>query len=96
MTIKEPYMHTTMEIWFPKYSSQYKNDGDGERSALLSVEKVNRATPIILVKFTKAKHLIGQRFYIHKSHAQSFPQVSNGRIMCYDVPMSILDTWELA
>lgn len=92
MIIKEPFMHTKLDIWYPKYSTQYTNLK--ERVVLLAKYKVDAATPIIIVNFTKAKHLIGQRYAIHKSHAQSFPVVKNGKIEVYEVPMSVLDTWQ--
>lgn len=92
MIIKDPSMLTTMEIWQPKYSAAYE-DG-GERVALLAKYKVEHATPVILVTFTKAKHLEGQRFCITKEEAMRYPVDSNGKIPCIAVPMSALKGWE--
>lgn len=95
MITLEPFMCTKLPIYYPKYSTQYQEGG--ERVALLLKSKVDRATPIIIVEFTKAKHLLGQRFAIHRGKAQSFPVVSNGNTVngnCYEVPMSALDGWE--
>lgn len=92
MTIKDPKSLTKLEIWMPRYSSAYT--ATRERVALLAKYKVDNATPILLVEFTKAKHLIGQRFAIKRTDAQSYPVDSNGKIDCYAVPMSAFSNWE--
>lgn len=83
-----------MEIWQPRYSDAY-TDTD-ERVALLARYKVEQASPVILVEFTKAKHLAGQRFCIRREDAMKCPVDSNGKIACYAVPMSRFDTWQTA
>ena len=92
MIVRYPHMTTKLEIWFPRYSSAYTETG--ERVALLAKYKIERATPQIIVEFTKAKHLIGQRFAINKNYVMNCPIDSNGKIPCYAVPMSAFDTWE--
>lgn len=92
MIVTEEYRNTKLPIWAPKYSAQY--GGGSEPVALLSKNKVDHATPLVLIEFTKAKHLQGQRYCIFKSKAQSYPVDSNGKIPVYAVPMSALDTWE--
>jgi len=91
MTIKEPYLCTKLEIWYPKYSSQY--DGS-EPTVLLAKYKVLHATPTIIINFTKAQHLKGQRYAIRKSDVLRYDTVYNGKIECYNVPMSALEYWE--
>ncbi len=92
MTIRNPALLTVLPIWAPRYSSAYTESR--ERVALLSKQKVDFATPVVLVKFTRAKHLEGQRYCILKETAQSYPVDSNGVIPCYAVPMSAFESWE--
>lgn len=95
MIVTEEYRNTVLDIWAPKYSAQYGQYGGGsEPVVLLSKRKVDHSSSLIIIKFTKAKHLMGQRYCIFKSKAQSYPVDSNGKIECYAVPMSALDTWE--
>jgi hypothetical protein len=90
--ITHPEKLTTLDIWFPRYSDQYKKTG--EKVALLSCYKVDQASPVILVTFTKAQHLIGQRFAIKRNDAQRHPVDSNGAIACYTVPLSDFTHWD--
>lgn len=92
ITIRRPSLCTKLEIWQPRYSSAYSEKA--ERVALLAKYKVEYASPIILVEFTKAKHLAGQRFCIRKEDVLRCEIDSNGRIPCYAVPMSRFSTWE--
>lgn len=81
-----------MEIWQPKYSAAYTDTN--ERVALLAKYKVDHAGAMILIEFTKAKHLAGQRYCISKENAMQAPIDSNGTIACYAVRMSDLLPWE--
>jgi hypothetical protein len=89
--LNSPHMTTELNIWAPRYSSAYTETG--EKVALLAKYKVDKATPVFRVRFTKAKHLDGQRFAIRKDTAQSYPLDSNGTIACYAVPMSAFHDW---
>lgn len=92
MIINKPHLVTKLPIWAPRYSDAY-TDTD-ERVALLAQYKVQQATPVLIVEFTKAKHLAGQRFAILREKAMSYPLDSNGKIPCYAVPMSAFENWE--
>lgn len=94
MIINKPHLCTKLEIWAPRYSSKYTDLE--ERVALLAKYKVDQSSPVIIVTFTKAKHLEGQRFCITKQQAQSYPTNSNGKIDCYVVPESAFSSWETA
>jgi hypothetical protein len=94
MLIKNPAICTTLEIWQPRYSSLYSDTQ--ERVALLAVYKVEHASPIIIISFTKAAHLRGQRFAIKKSTVLKCPVDSNGSIPCFSVRMSLLEPWQSA
>lgn len=83
---------TVLEIWFPKYSTAYTDTQ--ERVALLAQYKVEQASPHIIVEFTKAKHLQGQRYYISREKAMTYPLDTNGKINCYAIPMSAFEQWE--
>lgn len=85
---------STMVIWFPRYSDAYKESQ--ERVALLAKYKVDSSQPHIIVEFSKAKHLIGQRYHIKRSEAMTYPLDNNGKIPCYAVPMSAFDYYEWA
>jgi hypothetical protein len=92
MIINKPHYCTKLPIWAPRYSSAYSDTN--ERVALLAQYKVLQASPVIIIEFTKAKHLEGQRFCIKKDDVLRCPIDSNGKIPCYAVPMSKLESWE--
>lgn len=94
MIIHKPHLCTKLDIWAPRYSSAYT--ATDERVALLAQYKVAQSSPVILVDFTKAKHLKGQRFCITRENAMHYPLDSNGKIPCYAIPMSAFDGWESA
>lgn len=89
MIIKDPHLCTVMDIWQPKYSTEH-----GDYEVWLHKRKVDHATPTIIVKFTKAKHLEGQRFAIKKDRAQRFPVGTNGKAPMYKVGIGALESWE--
>lgn len=93
MIIHKPHLLTKLLIWTPRYSDAHTS---GERVALLARYKVDHASPVILIEFTKAKHLAGQRFCIPREVAQRCAVDSNGKIPCYAVPMNALEPWESA
>lgn len=92
MIINQPHLTTKLEIWAPRYSDAYTDTS--EKVALLAQYKVQQATPVLIVEFTKAKHLLGQRYAITRQKAMTFPVDSNGTIACYAVPMSAFENWE--
>lgn len=71
-----------IEIWEPKYSTN---------TVLVDTRKVRLHNIIV---FTKAKSLEGKKFYINGQKLSKCPTVSNGKIACYDVPMSYLKDME--
>lgn len=91
ITISKPHLCTKLPIWSPKYNTE-----SGEYEAWLSVSKIGYASPIIIVEFTKAKHLLGQRFCIRKDVAMRCERGTNGKIPVYKVPFSKMDTWQTA
>lgn len=93
-TFKRLEPRTVLDIWMPRYSSAYTETG--ERVALLACYKVDHGHPWIVVEFTKAKHLIGQRYCISREEARRCPVDSNGKIACYAVPMSKLQPYDTA
>lgn len=92
MTFKNPHLLTHLPIWWPKYSTQYGEVG--ERVALMHKEKVDHGTGWLIIEFTKAKHLAGQRYCINKKEAQTYPVTNNGSALMYEVPMSKLEAWD--
>lgn len=92
MIINKPHLCTKLDIWAPRYSDAYT--ATDERVALLAQYKVAQSSPVIIVDFTKAKHLKGQRFCITREAVQRYPLDSNGKIPCYAVPMSAFEGWE--
>ena len=89
MIIKDPHLTTRLEIWAPKYHTK-----NGGYEVWLHKRKVDYATPQIIIKFTKAKHLEGLRFAILKQDAQSYPVGTNGEAEMYQVPLDKLEVWE--
>lgn len=86
--IKSPHLCTKVEIWAPKYHTE-----TDEYEVWISKSKIYHASPIIIVEFTRAKHLMGQRFAITRTEAQKYKEVTNGKIVCLAVPMSALQHW---
>lgn len=93
VVIHYPHILTKLEIWSPRYKDK-SAEGKESYVALLAKYKVDAASPLILVEFTKAKHLQGQRFCIKKEDAMSYPVESNTKIPVYAVPLDAFDTWE--
>jgi hypothetical protein len=94
MIINKPHLCTKLEIWAPRYSSAYTDTN--ERVVLLAQYKMYHASPVVIVKFTRAKHLDGQRFCVKKEDVLRCPLDTNGKIACYAVPMSMFESWESA
>jgi hypothetical protein len=92
MIINKPHLCTRLDIWAPRYSDAYT--ATDERVALVAQYKVVQSSPVIIVDFTKAKHLKGQRFCISRENAMRYPLDSNGKIPCYAIPMSAFEGWE--
>lgn len=87
-----PHVLTRLEVWAPRYKDKH---GDlAEPVVLLAKYKVDQASPWILVDFTKAKHLMGQRFCIMRMDAQNCRLDSNTKIPCYAVPLSKFEGWD--
>ena len=91
MIINQPGLTTKLEIWAPKYHTE-----TGGYEVWLHKRKVDFGTPQIIIEFTKAKHLAGQRFAIMKKQAMSYPVGTNGKAPMYRVPIDDLESWESA
>lgn len=87
VTKRTPY--TLIDLWYPRYKNKWKPDG--EKEYLPAVYRVVGGKEIIVIEFSKAKHLAGLRFAMKREDIMKYPQQSNGRIMCYAVPES---KWE--
>lgn len=92
MIFKNPHLLTHLDVWAPKYSTQYLPEG--ERVVLLACYKVDNASPWIIIEFTKAKHLIGQRYCVSRKVVRDCVVASNTKIPCYSVQMSKLERWD--
>lgn len=91
MIINRPHLCTKLPIFYPKYNTEH-----GEWEVWLSVNKVAYSSPIIIIEFTKAKHLKGQRFCVKRQEVERSPIGTNGKIAVYRVPFSKLEPWESA
>lgn len=89
MLITKPHLCTVLPIWYPKYDTP-----SDEYEVWISKFKVRYASPVIIVQFTKAKHLRGQRFAVRRQDIERSPVGSNGRIQVYRVPFSKLEPYE--
>lgn len=92
MILHSPHLCTKIQIWQPKYHTEDSEDWE----VWLSKNKVLHASPVILVEFTKAKHLKNQRFCVRRQDAERSPEGTNGRIPVYKVPFSKLGGWKSA
>ena len=92
MIIQKPHLLTRLEIYAPRYSD--KHGELAEPVVLLAKYKVHHASSVMLIEFTKVKHLIGQRYCITRDKAVRCPVTTNGKIECYAVPFSALEGWE--
>ncbi len=59
-----------------------------DRKVLIAKYKVSQGTNEII--FTKAKNLIGKRFYLRGEEIIKYPLETNGTIDCYAVPLDKL------
>ena len=92
MIFNNPHLLTRLDIWSPRYKDKH---GELKQPVVLMAQyKVNQASPWIIIEFTKAKHLMGQRYCIKQSEVQICPLDSNTKIPCYAVPMSKLERWD--
>ncbi len=71
-----------IEIWAPRYK---------DRKVLIARHKVGTHNEII---FTKAKHLMGQSYYLAGEKIRSYPMDTNGTLDCYAVPVDELEVLE--
>lgn len=94
MTINKPHLLTTIDIWSPRYSDKYSDEG--QWMVLVADYKLQQASPVVLISFTKAKHLKGQRFCITREKALSCVLDTNGKIACRAIPFDSLESWETA
>lgn len=92
MTLNNVHLLTRVQIWHPRYSD--KHGVLAEPKVLIAKYKVHHGSSVLLVEFTKAKSLIGQRFCITRDAAQRYPVETNGKIECYSIPISALEPWE--
>jgi hypothetical protein len=93
MIIHKPHHCTKLDIWTPRYSDKFSQ---GESVALIAQYKVQQASPVIIINFSKSKHLASQRFCITRDKAMRQPLDTNGKIPCYAIPMSQFERWESA
>lgn len=89
MIITKPHLCTRLPIWAPKYHSE-----SGQWEIWVSRYKVAHASPVIIIEFTKAKHLIGQRFAVRRQDVERSPVGTNGKIPVYRVPFDVLENYE--
>lgn len=89
MIISKPHLCTKIPIWYPKY-----NTDEGEWEVWLSKHKVGYASPIIIIEFTKAKHLKSQRFAVRRQDVERCEMTTNGKIPVYKVPFSKLEGYD--
>lgn len=91
MILNKPHLLTKLEIWHPKYNTEH---GDWEVWVLK--RKVAYASPVILIEFTKAQHLIGQRFCMRRQVVEKCEVGTNGKAEVYRIPFNKLEDWSSA
>lgn len=89
MIVTKRTLTTTIDLWYPRYNDKYT--ATGERCFLPACYKVRGGANVIIIEFSKAKHMLGLRFAMKRSDIMKYPEVSNGSISCYAVPES---KWE--
>ena len=75
---------TVIDLWFPRYSSKYTEAKD--YVFLPATYKVRQGERVIIIEFSKAKHMKGLKFCMLRDDIMKYPIQSNGRIPCYSVP----------
>lgn len=73
-----------LEIWSPKYST---------KQVLLACRKVGNHNKII---FTKAASLGTEPYYLSGATIRKHPEINNGSIPCFAVPLSELRLLQLS
>lgn len=66
------------EIWEPRYS---------DKRVLLACHKVGEHNKIV---FTRAPSMGDQPYYLSAKQIKKYPKETNGKIMCYAVPIEEL------
>lgn len=89
ITLSNIHLLTRLPIWYPKYNTE-----DGEWEVWISAKKVRYSSSVIIIEFTKAKHLLGQRFCVRRQDVERSPIGTNGRIPIYKVPFDKLQGWQ--
>jgi len=67
------------KIWQPRYK---------DNKVLLSKKCLSEGWN--MVEFTEAKHLLGKKFKVHSDTVKKCSVCTNGKILCYEVPMENL------
>lgn len=96
MIFNHPERLTKLDIWAVRYKETHTG---GEWEVLINDYHVTHASPWVLIEFTKAKHLKGQRFCIKRTDIQNCPTEihkakSGKQIRRYVVPFSKLEGWD--
>ena len=92
MIVKSDEACTVCEVWFPRYKD--RSHDKKELTVLIPDYKINSGTRIIEVRFTKAKHLMGKKFVGWRDEIKKCPLETNGTVMCYVIPFSLLSEKE--
>lgn len=71
------------EIWSPRYK---------DNRVLLAAHKVGENNKIV---FTKAQHMGTEPYYLSGKTIRKYPKESNGKVMCYAVPLDELEPLEI-
>lgn len=89
MIIQKPSHCTHIPIWQPKYDTE-----SGDWEVWILQRKVAYSSPVMIIEFTKAKHLMGQRFCIRRQDVEKCPIGSNGCAPVYKVPFNKLESYD--
>lgn len=81
----------TLNIWEPRWHKER-----GKRHVLLACYKVDNArTDHLRIRFTKSEAMKGD-WYISRKRAKRFKKDTNGTILCYAVPLDVLEPLEIS
>jgi hypothetical protein len=97
MIINKPWLTTDIDIWAPRYKD-WSHDKK-ELVVLIPDYKIQNATPVFRMHFTRAKHLRGLRYCMQRTDALRCPieQVkskSGIQVPMRVIPLSMFGAWE--
>lgn len=95
---RELALMTRHEVFTPRYHDKRDSD-EKEWVCLIPCYKIRGGSPLQLIDYTRAKHLIGLRYFIKRSeveqcHVHQVKSKQGNMVDMYEIPEHLWHTWE--